>query len=69
MKSMELSDEMMEEYTFFVIRTREIMNIGSDEYKCDDPECGWADEAECTLLLPQQVIHAMVYHSDGMNVC
>ena len=38
-----------------------------DEYKCKDPDCGWNALDDHQLLYPHQVIHCMVYHSDGMD--
>ena len=37
-----------------------------DEYKCKDPDCGWNALDDHQLLYPHQVIHCMVYHSNGM---
>ena len=61
-------EEMMEEFMFYADRLGVVMDADCTEYKCEDPECEWSEEAVNGLMFPHQVIHGMIYHSDGMTL-
>ena len=61
--------EAVDEFEIYMAHSKAMMDEiqgRSDEFQCGDPECGWDDEKGDAPLMPHQVVHAMIYHSDGM---
>ena len=71
-------EEMLEEWTTYYVpnleRIRDGMKGRNNDLECKcmchDDECGWNEHNESghRLLFPNQIVHAMVYHADGMMI-
>ena len=52
-------------YEYFVNNFGKLLKKNRAQIECHDANCGWNNKAYCRLLLPHQVVHAMIYHSEG----
>ena len=63
------SGEMLEEWTSYYVpnleRIRDGMRGRIDHYKCHDDGCKWIHD-QTTVLFPHQIVHGLIYHSQGM---
>ena len=53
------------EYEYYINHYEKLvlqLQLNHSQIECYDSNCGWNDNVDCKPLLPQQVIHVMIYH-------
>ena len=62
---MEMMRPELAEYEYYINHLDELAKVNHLQIECNDTNCGWNHNVP---LLPQQVIHVMIYHRKGTYI-
>lgn len=67
-----VSPQMIQQWIDYMVpnsmRIIQVLREGHREYVCGDVECQWNVHHENEALFPHQVVHGIIYHSEGTSI-